>query len=65
MDVKTVRATRCVDGSKWYYEARVISAGVMRIGWVAASWTLKTRAWNNGIGCDNYSIGMKAYSGIY
>ncbi|XP_025068490.1 RING finger and SPRY domain-containing protein 1 isoform X1 [Alligator sinensis] len=56
---ESVRCTFCVDSGIWYYEVKVITSGVMQIGWA----TKDSKFLNHegyGIGDDEYSC---AYDG--
>ncbi|XP_056382194.1 RING finger and SPRY domain-containing protein 1 isoform X1 [Hyla sarda] len=56
---ESVRCTFCVDSGVWYYEVKVITSGVMQIGWA----TKDSKFLNHegyGIGDDEYSC---AYDG--
>lgn len=52
---ESVRCTFCVNTGVWFYEATVITSGVMQIGWA----TKESKFMNHegyGIGDDEYSI---------
>lgn len=52
---ESVRCTFCVSSGVWYYEATVITAGIMQIGWA----TKESKFMNQdgyGIGDDEYSL---------
>ncbi|XP_071446628.1 RING finger and SPRY domain-containing protein 1-like [Hetaerina americana] len=56
---ESVRCTFQVDGGVWYYETRIITPGVMQIGWATMDSTFLNHE-GYGIGDDKFSL---AYDG--
>ncbi len=52
---ESVRCTFCVDAGTWYYEVRVITDGVMQIGWATKNSKFLNQE-GYGIGDDEFSF---------
>eukprot|EP00057_Strongylocentrotus_purpuratus_P013268 XP_011667742.1 PREDICTED: RING finger and SPRY domain-containing protein 1 [Strongylocentrotus purpuratus] len=64
LSFESVRCTFCVDEGVWYYEVRVITNGVMQIGWA----TKNSKFLNHegfGIGDDEYSFSYDGCRQLY